>query len=1038
MTESRQLGADAPSVLAVRPYDWAENRKGETLELMAYSMDRDDHAVCVRIRGFPVVCYVELPQCVSGFNMVWAHGDAQLVYAALRERLGSDLFHFDFGYMSTMYFYKGEGPQAQVPAMLLCFKNQSSLWALSRAIRDGLRVPGLGVMRQATIRLTVHESELSNLLKFWSYAKLLPCQWIRVCHPVAPEEAVSIADYEYCLEWREIAPIPPEESQGWITHPLGVGFDGEMYAANHKAMPKRYVDTDECYMISFITEREDIPSSRKRYVILIGRAEDIDPAKTRDSTVIASTDEIDMLHKFAALMREVRPQLRYGYNQTSFDWWYIDFRLERVGLPWPNISMLKRSDATYMPRERVWSSSACGKVYLRIPEAPGSFDIDMLLVVRRDRKMDTYTLDAAAKEILGPTRGKHDVSPQRMFEIYERYMAALRAYRAHEAQCSVPADVVAELQAAAAEYSLVVGYCVEDTELVMDIKNKLKTWRNIEAQADIFQVEPKNIYTRGQQIRIVSQIYMECRQDNVIFDTKAFPPQFIQGALVGDPPTRRVDEVITLDFKGMYPTIMQEYNICWSTFVPIERRKFVNPDDCHIVPFQQVERKDLELEVEKDKEKGFDEDDFYGGREKRKQARKKDTETVVRDYETWWYKRRPGFLARRVAFLVKTRNVWKAIMGRLEREGKKDSFEYAMADIMQNGYKIAANSMFGILGCVNGRMPLPYGAMTITALGRIRITKVNDHFRQKYNAYIPYGDTDSAFLKFPHVHGTQELIAMGKQAAIEATQLFGGITEVDFEKCGDVIFLKAKKYIMYIVDVKTGKYQYLPHQILKRGNALQRREYCKALRKIYGRIMVDLGPRVAMEHVVQLLIDNVHDHLTLRMQLEDLKMYKEYKGNYKQQNYELEVYARYLASNLRPIQPGDRVEYILAKRADVSIRRGRKGEWMRDPQLHQEQLENAKRNNLPPSQYEVIDPVYYVQKQLMKPVEQLFQAAFRDELYELGWIGYQPRTKQKPISLFHPVEMILQMFLDGIHPSLMLDWIRNPPPRPVIQLTLVA
>lgn len=92
------------------------------------------------------------------------------------------------------------------------------------------------------------------------------------------------------------------------------------------------------------------------------------------------------------------------------------------------------------------------------------------------------------------------------------------------------------------------------------------------------------LISRGQQIKVFSMILRKCRNVNLLVPTlkKGFAGGSdvgYEGATVLDPIKAYYEEpVATLDFASLYPSIMQAYNLCYSTLVtPGDVRK-LSPD----------------------------------------------------------------------------------------------------------------------------------------------------------------------------------------------------------------------------------------------------------------------------------------------------------------------------------------------------------------------------------------------------------------------------------------------------------------------------
>jgi DNA polymerase delta subunit 1 len=81
------------------------------------------------------------------------------------------------------------------------------------------------------------------------------------------------------------------------------------------------------------------------------------------------------------------------------------------------------------------------------------------------------------------------------------------------------------------------------------------------------------LITRGQQIKVFSMILRKCRNEKLLVPTlkkSGFNSDEVayEGATVLDPVKDYYQiPIATLDFASLYPSIMQAYNLCFSTLV---------------------------------------------------------------------------------------------------------------------------------------------------------------------------------------------------------------------------------------------------------------------------------------------------------------------------------------------------------------------------------------------------------------------------------------------------------------------------------------
>lgn len=155
--------------------------------------------------------------------------------------------------------------------------------------------------------------------------------------------------------------------------------------------------------------------------------------------------------------------------------------------------------------------------------------------------------------------------------------------------------------------------------------------------------------------------------------------------------------VLLLDFNSLYPSIIQEFNICFST---IGMHK-----------------------VEESQSKNEDKDEIY-----------KSLESKINEEKT-------GFLPKILSNLVKRR---KAIKSSLFTA--KTPKEYKTLDTRQKAIKLTANSIYGCLGCSFSRFSNYTMAGYITYKGRQILKATRFIAENDLKMKVIYGDTDSIMI----------------------------------------------------------------------------------------------------------------------------------------------------------------------------------------------------------------------------------------------------------------------------------------------------
>lgn len=218
------------------------------------------------------------------------------------------------------------------------------------------------------------------------------------------------------------------------------------------------------------------------------------------------------------------------------------------------------------------------------------------------------------------------------------------------------------------------------------------------------------------------------------------------GGLVLEPKKGLYDTyILLLDFNSLYPSIIQEYNICFTT---VDQSKKMESD---------ADIPDLPADSEE------------------------------------------GILPREIRILVERRREVKKLM----KSDKISEQQRTQYDIRQMGLKLTANSMYGCLGFVQSRFYAKPLAALITSRGREILTHTRD-LVEKLGYSVIYGDTDSIMID-TGLTDIEEVKKLGYEIKKVVNKCHKKL-ELDIDGVyKKLLLLKKKKYVGLAVDLNNGK-----------------------------------------------------------------------------------------------------------------------------------------------------------------------------------------------------------------------------------------
>lgn len=1116
--------------VTVHAYDWVIHDKYADdghVAIHCWALDKESKPYLLRINNFPAFCFVELPTFAAlrgGWkNIVWNKSQADSFISELCKKVPDEDQHpidVFFCQPRKVYYYQ---MGRTFPMVRLAFKSIEAMYRFTNMFKSYIMTE-----RYGSIKCSVWETSINVTRKLLTMKKVRYSQWFTSTgYKVDPELRVSTLENEYIIDWRTMTAIPPEETKTWATKPGILAFDIETYTDNHRALPDKYNALHVAYMVSCIYQRLNDPSTRKRYGIIIGDCKDIPKEKLEDCTIIRVKDECELVDELAKVINTTDPEIITGYNIFKYDYPYLNHRIRRWLKKWPAMGRMAGVPSSMYHKE--WESGAYGVQSIDILEMEGRISIDLLPYIKRDNKLISYTLDTVSRHFI--KKGKHDIKAQEMFTIYEKLQTAMI-----NAKENLSAENVEKLEEAKEEMTRVMAYCIQDSELVIELIERLGVWVGLVEMSNIVGTTLVELFTRGQQVRCISQFYDLAANRGYVIDARDVAGYKFAGGFVFEPIPGKHEKVICLDFSSLYPSIIMAYNICFTTLVHPALYGKVPDSDCNLITCDPPDEDDDEedkrdiLDDTPKEEKPMNTGSnakqtfkFYKKEEgllpflvrnlvsERRAVRKiqaqinfelkalekteavrttlekyisGDLEIVSVDEATKRMKKLqdsgadPRIIAEAKKFvnackIFCTTSTSKVLNDLLNDKVKphpatlseaqleadiaihyndketskiKSAYEkldeirkerldriallklqWATLESRQLALKVSANSFYGFLGVhTGGKLPLIEGAMSITSKGRELIGLVRKYIEDKYEGLQIYGDTDSIMFTLKQIKSNKDCNYWGRRLSEEISGISPGGEDCDgvihekgrpglfppplameFEKAMLLLCFKKKKYAALLIG-KDGNYKTVDvvddygnvigtkPDILKRGIVLARRDNCKFLRDVYTKLLdMILNGKDFME-AIDYLCDSLNNLLSGKVPIEDLVIVRELGSNYKSNNYFLKVFSDELRKAGKPANPGDRLDFVICDvpTADCLGRKMRL-------------LEQYHENN------EKIDYMYYLEKLLNNPLNQLISVGYKDMIEKLPHVFFRPTMRHKKVDLTTPIEIITRIMKYG-------------------------
>lgn len=250
--------------------------------------------------------------------------------------------------------------------------------------------------------------------------------------------------------------------------------------------------------------------------------------------------EYELLEAWGNFVRDIDPDLFTGYNINDFDFPYLINRAAHLKVG--SFPYLGRLRGTLTNIKETMNQTKFGRRSFITINLEGRILYDMLVVMKRDFKLRSYTLNNVSKEIL------------------------------NEQKEDVHYSIITDLQNGDEQTRRRLAvYCVKDADLPIRLMNHVKSFTNDIEMARVTGVPLTSLLTKGEQVKVVAQLLRNAREANYFMPTyqgQSNSEQGYEGATVIEPVRGYyTDPIATLDFSSLYPSIMIAHNLCYTTLI---------------------------------------------------------------------------------------------------------------------------------------------------------------------------------------------------------------------------------------------------------------------------------------------------------------------------------------------------------------------------------------------------------------------------------------------------------------------------------------
>lgn len=372
----------------------------------------------------------------------------------------------------------------------LVFNNFTALNKSKYIFKNPVTISGVNT---APMKYKLYESNFEPFMRFCHIKDILMAGWIKL--PIGKYNTTyttSNTQIEVEINYKDVISLKDKKD---ISNFLQASWDIETYSYDGTFPdPLLKIKSDYPNVIYQIATTFKYNTESKvlvKHLLTLKKCSKIEIKNDNVEIVVEECkNEQDLIEKWCNLINKMDPDIMYTYNGDTFDCRYLFERAKIYGIETYLLDKLSR--LTNVPAQKkleVFSSSAYGDSDFVRFYIPGRLNYDLLIHYKRGmKKYSSYKLDNIANEVL--KEGKNNVSVKDIFEFYKN---------------GNPDEI-----------KKIGEYCLKDTELLQQLVDKQLILIMIIQLANVTFVPIGFLTTRGQTIKVFSQLLRKARQMNYL------------------------------------------------------------------------------------------------------------------------------------------------------------------------------------------------------------------------------------------------------------------------------------------------------------------------------------------------------------------------------------------------------------------------------------------------------------------------------------------------------------------------------------------
>ena len=451
--------------------------------IRCFGSTKDGVSVSCKITGFKPFYYIKIDESLEGtFNKLklnyflkWVESSYMLKSHPKSLVKVNGKFSSGMVEKKDLYGFKN-GKKFRF--VKLVFNNYTAMMKSRYMFKKPVNIPN--VTGNKSIKFKLYESNFEPFMRYCHIKDILMAGWIKLPYgkyKVNKESNNTQLDIE--IDRKDITSMREKQDMAKF---LQASWDIEVYSFDYSFPDPKY-KKNEIFQIATTYQYYGETTPLIKHILTLKHCEKID----NPNVIVEECEtEKDLIKRWADLISKMDPDIFYTYNGDNFDCRYLIERAKLFGIQKYVLKKLSRlSETMCVVKTEYFSSSAYGDSEFTRLYIPGRLNYDLLIHYKRGmKKYSSYKLDNIANEIL--KEGKHDVTAKEIFKYYEN---------------GNPKKI-----------KQIAEYCIQDTELLQKLVDKQLILITIIQLANVTFVPIGFLTTRGQTIKVYSQLLRKARQ----------------------------------------------------------------------------------------------------------------------------------------------------------------------------------------------------------------------------------------------------------------------------------------------------------------------------------------------------------------------------------------------------------------------------------------------------------------------------------------------------------------------------------------------